>query len=106
MSMVAVASSTPTGGNFLSRSKFIFPEFIYLTDLLPDFLSDLLIVKNLIGRCRTRGEFLPEMSPEVQNSGPTNVQFVFKKSHPSLTCILYTLNSLCDCKSYFAKDDS
>ena len=42
--MVAVASSTPTGGNFFS--KFIFPGFICLTDLLSDFLSDLLIVKN------------------------------------------------------------
>ena len=40
--MVAVASSTPTGRNFFS--KFIFSEFICLTD----FLSDLLIVKNPI----------------------------------------------------------
>ena len=32
------------------RSKFIFPEYFGLADLLLDFLSDLLIVKNPNGR--------------------------------------------------------
>ena len=41
--MVAVASSIPTGSNIFS--KFIFPEIIYLTDLVSDFLSDLTVVK-------------------------------------------------------------
>ena len=42
--MVAVRSSNLTGGNILVNS--FFPEFLCLTDLLSDFLSDLLIVKN------------------------------------------------------------
>ena len=42
--MVAPVSSNPTGGNFFN--KFTFPEFIFQTDLLSDFLSELFIVKN------------------------------------------------------------
>ena len=44
--MVAVGRSNPTGGNFFD--KFIFPEFICLTNLLSDFLPELVIVKNPI----------------------------------------------------------
>ena len=42
--MVAVGRSNPTGGNFLVN--LFFRNFFCLADILSDFLSDLLIMKN------------------------------------------------------------
>ena len=97
--MVAVGRSNPTGGSFIN--KFIFPEFICLTDILSDFLPELVIVKTpndnhsycntIQGRWRRikscefklqkrfHGAFLQLCKSFVHNLPETNLNFLVLK---------------------------